>query len=182
MKNNQDLLNKLKSSSTKTELELLKQQINTRLAELEEKEDKIQKQEKSLEDEKSNTEVVNGKKIEYFSQSYAAFVNTRLEKDKSLLTLSVAGLGFIVSKLPSAQSSTPLQYILFTFCAFSFLTCILYILKIFDQNAEYLQSIISKKPPWHNESLKTQLDKSDKYSTYSFISGVITTIIYAYFA
>ncbi|TOF73932.1 hypothetical protein, partial [Vibrio parahaemolyticus] len=37
--------------------------------------------------------------IEFKSQSYASFYNTTLEKDKSILTLSVAGIGFLLTLL-----------------------------------------------------------------------------------
>lgn len=37
--------------------------------------------------------------VEFKSQSYSSFYNTTMEKDKSILTLSVAGIGFLITLL-----------------------------------------------------------------------------------
>ena len=42
--------------------------------------------------------------VEFQSQSYASFYNTTMEKDKSILTLSVAGIGFLVTLLQLVES------------------------------------------------------------------------------
>ena len=47
----------------------------------------------AMSDEAEEVELQTKFRVEYNSQSYASFYNTKLEKDKSILTLSVAGLG-----------------------------------------------------------------------------------------
>ncbi|EJL6332770.1 hypothetical protein NMR63_003370 [Vibrio cholerae] len=53
----------------------------------------------------SEKEVEQLSGIEFQSQSYASFYNTTLEKDKSILTLSVAGIGFLLTQKVAVMDS-----------------------------------------------------------------------------
>ena len=77
----------LRDSREKGQLLQLKQQLDRQQLELDKKEYNLSQKEQQL----TIDEVNNNKEVEHFSQTFAAFFNTKKEKDKSILTLSVAG-------------------------------------------------------------------------------------------
>lgn len=61
----------------------------------------------------SDKEVEQLSAIEFQSQSYSSFYNTTMEKDKSILTLSVAGMGFLLTLLQLAKNISYFEFIFF---------------------------------------------------------------------
>lgn len=94
------------------------------------------------------------------------FCTTKLEADKSILTLSTAGLGLIVTLLTGDNVTSLLELVIFLLSGLSFLVCSFSILRVFNKNADYIQDV--------NESpaLEKELKILDTVISYSFKAGM----------
>ncbi|WP_429070343.1 hypothetical protein [Aeromonas dhakensis] len=124
----------------------------------------------------SNISEVDLKKmcfVEYKSQAYASFYNTAMEKDKSILTLSVAGIGFLVTLLNLSKTIGYVNYTIFILAALCFLISIYCILSIFDKNADYMLDIAQDRDVTLKEY---KLKKLDKRAIRTFYLAIILSI------
>ncbi len=110
-------------------------------------------------------------RVEFNSQSYYSFYSTKLEKDKSILTLSVAGLGFLVTFINFTSIFKPYEFIFFLIAAVCFMVCILNVVKIFDKNAEYI--VLLTTDAGGIEEKEAELKKLDKWAIKSFYLGIV---------
>ncbi|MNF91673.1 hypothetical protein D3C84_742840 [compost metagenome] len=148
--------------------------------ELDKREQKIIEKEKQLSianDKLNDEELYRSNLVEYNSQTYASFYNTRMEKDKSLLTLSIATLGFIITYMSSALE-TLFQTLLISLASGFLLYTSHIIIKIFDKNADYL--IACTQSTSEPETQRQTLEKLDKKATRSFYCGILLTIVLAF--
>lgn len=81
------------------------------------------------------------KELAFYSAAVDAWVATRFELDRQLLTLSVAGIGVLVTLLTTAGACGLLQGILYAIALGGFLLCTVTVLVIFRLNSTYLESI-----------------------------------------
>jgi hypothetical protein len=125
---------------------------------------------KLCEDEKNHDFMV-----EYKSQGYNALFNTAMEKDKSLLAISVAGIGFIVAVLDKEGSAAWVQYASYAACLM-FLLCIHVVLSIFKLNQELLVCTTTDDDKTSVYIAKQLLSK-DKIANWLFYSGILTSTI-----
>lgn len=112
--------------------------------------------------------------IEYTSQAYNAFYSTKIEKDRSLLTICVAGLGFLVYIIKEEQIGAALAVIFFTACI-SYLICIFILLKIFTLNGEYLINIVTDNKL--TDHLEKNLSRYDLAANIIFSIAIISSVI-----
>jgi hypothetical protein len=99
-------------------------------------EEKAKKREKK--ERKLKGKLDNLKHIEYVGQAYASFYNTKMEKDKSILTLSVAGIGFLITLLGFHKGLGIIHMVFFLLSALSFLVSIYFVINIFEKNSDYI--------------------------------------------
>ncbi|MGR6862764.1 hypothetical protein ACU5EH_22470 [Aliivibrio salmonicida] len=111
----------------------------------------------------SNVQSTNEKLLRF-----ELYCTTRSEADKSILTLSTASLGLIVTLLTSDKVSSIFELMLFVLGALCFLICIFTVTKIFAENAKYIAS-----PQADGSQLKTL----DTITKYAFMGGIILTTI-----
>ncbi len=111
--------------------------------------------------------------VEYKSQAYASFYTTSMEKDKTLLTLSVGGIGFLVTLLNLAKSLNLGHIGLFFIASFAFVVSIHTILTIFGENKAYIIAISQEQPLDYLEKRLTELDKR---AVSAFYIGLALTI------
>lgn len=103
-------------------------------------------------DKQLETEYENAKRL----LRTELFCTTRLEADKSLLVLSSAGVGLIVTLLTGDNLASMYELLLFLLGATFFGVCIFAVLAIFQGNAKYIQS------PQSDGSSLVLLDKTAK--------------------
>lgn len=168
----QKIINDLKESREKTQLLLLSQELNRKSAHLEIRERELNNKASHLND----VELARSCTIEFNSQSYASFYNTKIEKDKSLLTLSIAALGFLITFINSALSSHWQTAILLSAITALLLSAYT-VIKIFDKNAEYI--ICLTKSGTDHQSIENHLKKLDAIATRSFYAGIALSIAIA---
>lgn len=166
----QDIIEKLRRSRSESELFLIRSELERQLKILEQKESQIEDEYAQLENKKMEI----AKYVEFNSQSYASFYNTKLEKDKSILTLSVAGLGFLVTFTNFAEKLGVFSYCAFILAAFAYLTCIYHVVTIFEKNASYIIEITTDSGK--EGELEVQLKKHDKIVIRSFYIGIFLSL------
>jgi hypothetical protein len=111
------------------------------------------------------------KNVAFYNNLMSGWISTKLEKDKSILTLSAGGIGLLVSLLNSNDSITWTTYILYIIALSCFLVSIIYLIFIFDHNADHIMDILHKRQSKHN------LERMDKIVFYSFVSGVCIALL-----
>jgi len=112
--------------------------------------------------------------IEFYAASVEAWFNTRIEHDKSLLTLSAGGIGLLITLLTTVGASSLQTLLLYGFAILFFLVCIISILFIFKRNSDHLVRVIQGK-----EEKNILLQFLDKTALYSFIIAILLSSILA---
>ncbi|WP_024607830.1 hypothetical protein [Pseudoalteromonas sp. TAB23] len=122
----------------------------------------------------SDKEVEQLSAIEFQSQSYSSFYNTTMEKDKSILTLSVAGMGFLLTLLQLAKNISYFEFIFFLIAALGYLVAIYSVISIFGKNSNFIIELVNKR----DTSVKQyQLDILDKTAIRSFYLAIVMTVV-----
>ncbi|SKA71174.1 hypothetical protein [Enterovibrio nigricans] len=112
------------------------------------------------------------KEVEFYAATVGAWLNTKFELDKSLLTLSTGAIGLLVTLLTTVGASSVEGLVLYFVALLSFLVCIVSILFVFKRNAKHLEGIVTETQT--NDPLLKSLDTS---AAISFVFGVILTLI-----
>lgn len=122
--------------------------------------------ESSEEAEKRALREFEGKNIAHYSVLLGAWIETRMERDKTLVTLSAAAIGLLVTILTTVGTKNLWEIPLFVVAVLSFLVTILSSLTIYQLNSRHLEAAIkgsSEKDP--------RLERYDKISIWAFIVG-----------
>jgi len=142
-------------------------------------------QESCNEKQKRLLRELEGRNIAYYSILANSWVQNRMELDKTLLTLSSAGIGLIVAILTTIDRMGLLLAILFGLAALVFLICIVAILCIFYLNPKLIEnelSLMKEELPSVKEkeqeekdlaSLRLKVKRLDRVSWFSFVAGVV---------
>lgn len=128
--------------------------------------------ESSQEAEKRALRELEGKNIAHYSVLLSAWIETKMERDKTLVTLSAAAIGLLVTILTTVGAKHFWEIPLFAFAVISFLVTIWSSLTIYQLNSEHLEEAIrgsSVKDP--------RLEKYDKRSVGAFIIGSIAALL-----
>ncbi|MCK5146915.1 DUF1980 domain-containing protein [bacterium] len=108
------------------------------------------------------------KKAAFYSSLMSGWLETKLEKDKSILMLSAGGIGLLITLLTAIGIPSVLILLLYGFALIAFILTLFLIIKIFDKNGDYLKSCAVKE-----EDLdKPNLSKLDKWVMIFFITGI----------
>ncbi len=100
------------------------------------------------------------------SAARAAWFETSMEKDRSLLTLSAGAIGLLIT----LASTTPVRSkVLFGLSVAAFVACIIAILIVFNLNRGYLLAVVQGTAPLKDE----QLERLDGFAMAAFCAGVI---------
>ncbi len=114
----------------------------------------------------------SAKEVEYFAAIANAWVNTRIEHDKSLLTLSAGGVGLLITLLSTVGIKTTDIFIFFALAIISFVICLGAVLWIYKRNATHLEDVI--KDDAKSDSLLSILDN---VALGTFFIGVLSSSI-----
>jgi hypothetical protein len=108
----------------------------------------------------------------FYSAMITAWLNTKIERDKQLLTLSTSAIGLLVTLLRTVGVSSWLQIALFSAALFAFLVTVISILIILGKNATRIQEALNG-----SETGNRDLALLDGVATISFIIGMIMVVI-----
>lgn len=115
---------------------------------------------------------LEGKNIAYYSVLLKAWIETKMERDKTLVTLSSAAIGLLVTLLTTVGTKNFWEIPLFAISVSGFLVTIWSSLKIYQLNSQHIEEAIngsSKRNPL--------LEKYDKLSIRAFIFGSIIALL-----
>jgi len=110
------------------------------------------------------------KELAFYSASLSAWYTTRMEKDKSLLTLSVAAIGLLITLITRLED---IKVWVAALAILSFLVCAITIIIIFEKNATHIEDILNEV---ENPIKLAVLDNTAKYS---FILGLILSFVFS---
>jgi hypothetical protein len=79
--------------------------------------------------------------IAFYAAQVAAWFGTRLEHDKSLLTLSAGGIGLLITLLSTTGLKSIESLLLYVLALASFVVCLGCVLWIFKRNAIHLEKV-----------------------------------------
>ena len=122
--------------------------------------------------EKRALRELEGKNIAHYSILLSAWIETKMERDKTLVTLSAAAIGLLVTILTTVGAKHFWDVFLFAIAVVSFLVTIWSSLVIYQLNSQHLEEAIrgsSDKDP--------RLEKYDKRSIRAFIIGAVVTLL-----
>ncbi len=140
---------------------------------------KLGKRDKALTDRElklCEEEKIHDFNIEYKSQTYNAFYTTSMEKDKSILTVAVAGLGFLIAIIQSEQlKPTGLTVWLLAISCLCYLISIFLLLTIFKCNKDYLINLATDNHDG-TEGWNKKLTRLDGAASISFYLAIMHSV------
>lgn len=114
----------------------------------------------------------NSKDIEFYSANVNAWLNTRFEHDRSLLTLSAGGVGLLITLISTVGVSSIENLILYALALLFFVICLCAVLWVFRRNAKHLEDVVNNKS--ENDPLLNILDRT---AICAFLLGVLFSSI-----
>jgi len=112
------------------------------------------------------------KEVAYYSALVNAWINTKMERDKTLLILSSGGIGILVTLLSTLGAVNCLGIVFYVLAFISFLITMIILVTIFDKNSKHIEEAIKGK-----KDSDPKLDLLDKISLWSFILGALFSIV-----
>ena len=125
--------------------------------------------ESTEEREKRLLKELEGKNIAHYSVLLSSWIQTKMEHDKTLVTLSSGGIALLVTILTMVGTKNWWGILLYFGSFLGFGICIWSSLKIYQLNSEHIENELSSDK---GSKSKLQLKKYDKLSLRSFIIGV----------
>ena len=124
------------------------------------------------------TTINDQKDIEHYSASVAAWYGTRLEHDKSLLSLSAGGIALLITLITTLGVGSITVLVLSISALLSFTLCLICVLTIFRENSNYIENMIRADGTISQD----RLDCLDWIAQGLFIIGVILSVAIAVIA
>lgn len=103
-----------------------------------------------------NVEGSDPRGVAFFSALIDAWINTRMERDKQVLTLSSLGLGGLMAFGPSLES--PSQCVLWLSSGICFLASIAALLHIFKINSDLIEKHLAREQTSEQDGILKSLD------------------------
>lgn len=113
----------------------------------------------------------SNKEVAYYATCLQAWVATRMEYDKTLITLSSAGIGLLISLYSTVGTSHWMNAALFFLACGLFLGTVTVCLLIFRLNANHLEAAAGG-----SDLDDGNLNRLDLITTWLFLLGVATAI------
>jgi len=127
---------------------------------------------KKIMNSNTNDKIIEEKKIQYYAANCNAWFNTKLERDKTLITLSTGAIGLLVTLITTVGTSELFILVSYIFAIILFMTCSVSVIIILDKNAKHIEASLKNRNET-NDSLKYL----DIVALYSFIIGIVFSLI-----
>lgn len=112
------------------------------------------------------------KDVAFYSALINAWITTKMERDKLILTLASGGIALLVTLLSTIGIRNCLEAILYVLAFISFATTVFVIIIILDENSRYIEEIIST-----GKKTDLKLSRLDRITMISFVFGIIVSIL-----
>ena len=120
---------------------------------------------------------LEGKNIAHYSVLLSAWIQTKMERDKTLVTLSSGAIGLLITILTTAGVENCWMIFLFIISIFAFITTIWSSLEIYQLNSKHLEDALRG-----SSETSTELEKYDKLSVRAFVIGTIAAMLIGAFS
>jgi len=90
---------------------------------------------------KKLADLIEKKDVAFYQAGVTAWYNTSLEHDKSLFTLSVGGIGLLMTLIRTMGVSSAETLVLYTLALVCFLICLVSVLVIFKKNRSHIEQV-----------------------------------------
>lgn len=128
-------------------------------------------------DSSRDEEIYIGREIAYYGAVVGAWVNTRMERDKSLLTLSLGGIALLGTVTTTIGVHGQLQIVTISAGFLGFLVCAVAAVAAFHWNADYLESEIKAGAPDGAKAMTPKrLEVADITMFAGFTLGLVSTV------
>jgi len=117
----------------------------------------------------SRHDAPNEKDTAFYSACVNAWISTKMEKDKSLLTLATGGVGLLVTLLTTIGTQSVTEVFLYGGAFAAFLVTIICTITVFGKNASHMESLIKNK----DDGSDRYLNRLDRVIIWSFIIGLL---------
>jgi hypothetical protein len=108
------------------------------------------------------------RELAHYAATVAAWYSTKMEHDKSLLTLAAAAIGVLITLVTKFPVGSYWEMSLFASSLLTFIVCLIAVLAIYKRNSTHLENLIH-----HDERSDRWLTVLDWMSLISFVSGII---------
>ena len=166
----QETIDALKRAREESEIVVLRNEVLREARQLGKEMEELDDKRASLISEEVGQRLAQAKDVEFYSQSLVSFYNTKIEKDKSILSLSMAGLGFLITFVNFGGGIDDVHFFLFVVSSLSFLVCIFIVVVILDMNANYIIAMVADDVA--EGKIEGRLRWLDKAAMTSFCIGV----------
>lgn len=112
------------------------------------------------------------KEVEFYASAVNAWYSTKLETDRTILTLSTGAIGLLTTLIITTGTSSLFVLSIVIFSIICFVICTISIVMILGRNAKHLEDVLAKK----NER-DSVLGWLDRIASYSFIIGMILAFL-----
>jgi hypothetical protein len=119
------------------------------------------------------------KEVEFYAAFVNAWITTRMEVDKQLLTLSSLAIGLLMFFYDKNKLETVTQLALWLASGFLFTITIVTILLVFRNNAKYIELLIGNTTDNKNKDVEVTLQRQTEFAFVIFILAIITTFALA---
>jgi hypothetical protein len=120
-------------------------------------------------------EELKGKNIAHYSVLLSAWIQTRMERDKTLVTLSLAGVGFLITIVNVVGLNSNLSAVLFAVSFLGFMLTIWSSLEIYERNAKHLERELRGAEATRDQK-PLKLEQFDKLSKWAFLIAALCAI------
>lgn len=120
----------------------------------------------------NDDELRQAKDVEFYASAVNAWLGTKIEKDKTLITLSSGAIGLLITLISTIGTANPCVLTAFIFAIISFIVSTISIILIFERNAEHLENIIKGR-----DNPDILLKWLDIIACCSFIAGISLSFV-----
>jgi len=132
--------------------------------------------ESNEEREKRELRELEGKNIAHYQTLLSAWIDTRMEQDKTIIAISAAALGLLVTIVTAFGINGFLQYFFAVTSIAGFIVAICSALHIYQFNAKHLEENLRSQS---TENTSKLLKKLDRLTIISFYAGIICAVLMA---
>lgn len=114
------------------------------------------------------------KDVAFYSAAVQAWIDSRMERDRTLLTLATAGIGLLVTLLTTVGVTQICQFWLYAIAAAGFIATIAICIYVYGANARHIESLLNRASTVATE--KRALKQLDTISLCAFLLAAIAFI------
>lgn len=119
---------------------------------------------------------LEGKNVQHYMALATAWINTKTELDKTIITLSAGAIGLLITVLTAKGIVEYWHIVLYLIAFIGYLTAVFTSLLIYQKNSKLIEAEL------RNEEHNIRLERFDKVALWSFIIGTVAFVLIGLFS